>query len=381
MKNVIVDLMVSQPVAGSQFHGGGEYAKTVFKSLCENFSDKANISVYFDSDRFMDEWVYELIKKYGINYCNVKNYDEVNRLAEFLNADVFFAGLISAVKSLDISKQTRVVGVYHGFRSLEMPTEKTAPLYESDIKGKLKERTKLIFRNRYLKKKYDDMKAMIDKCDYIIGVSEHSGYAARIFFPEFDTSKIKVYYSPAKYVVPVEGIEKIQREKYILMLGGNRWVKNAYRGMKAIDNLFLKGHLDGYTVSIVGGIPKSILNKIRNKDRFTSLGYVPAEELEKWYKKCAVFFYPTLNEGFGYPPLEAMKYGTTCVISAVNSLPEIYKDSVYYCNPYDINEMEGRILQALDSPLPEILIDSARKRIEDKQQADLLSLCNLIVDS
>ena len=62
------------------------------------------------------------------------------------------------------------------------------------------------------------MKAMIDKCDYIVGVSEHSGYAARIFFPEFDISKIKVYYSPAKYVVPVEGIEKIQREKYVLML-------------------------------------------------------------------------------------------------------------------------------------------------------------------
>lgn len=381
MKNVIVDLIVSQPVAGSQFHGGGEYVKTVFKTLCENFSDKVSISAFLDPERFMDKWVYDLIAKYNINLCKVKNYKEVENLQEFKKSDVFFAGLLSAVKVLSFPDHMKVIAVYHGFRSLEMPTELTAPLYENTLKGKVKESLKLTFKKKYFNQKYIEMKAMIDKCDYIIGVSEHSGYAARTFFPEFDTSKIKVYYSPAKYIETVEGIDEVQREKYILMLGGNRWVKNVYRGMMAIDNLFSKGYLSGYTVAIVGGIPKSILNKVHNKDRFTPLGYVPAEELEKWYKRCAVFFYPTLNEGFGYPPLEAMKYGTTCVISAVNSLPEIYKDSVYYCNPYDINEMEGRILQALDSPLPEILIDSACKRIENKQKADLLSLCNLIVDA
>ena len=114
---------------------------------------------------------------------------------------------------------------------------------------------------------------------------------------------------------------------------------------------------------------------------FDFYGYVPGDELERAYANCEVFFYPTLNEGFGSPPLEAMKYSKTCIISAVCSLPEIYGAAVYYCNPYDIMEMKNRLLQAIDNKIPVELVISQHNIIREKQNADLRELCEIILSS
>lgn len=380
MKTVLFDLMVSQPVAGSKFHGGGEYVKTVFQKLCLDYLSNIRLIVFYDPKRYLDDWIYEIIRKNRIITYEVHDYSEVRKIPEFSDVNVFFAGLMTGLRTLNFPSNTKVIGIYHGFRSLELPIEKTAPLYENTIKGKVKVYTKLLMGRYYYNRKYKDMKGLISKCTYIVGVSEHSGYAAQVFFPDFPMDKIKVYYSPPKYIETVPGIDEIKKEKFVLMLGGNRWEKNIYRGILALDGLFSKRKMDEYNVRIVGGIPRDILRKIKNKDRFISLDYLSTENLEKTYKACDIFFYPTLNEGFGCPPLEAMKYGTTCVISAVNSLPEIYKDSVYYCNPYDISEMQGRLLQAAENKIPEIAISKHVKYIGDKQRKDLENLCKLIAD-
>jgi len=53
------------------------------------------------------------------------------------------------------------------------------------------------------------------------------------------------------------------------------------------------------------------------------VGYVPAEELPWWYNAAHLFVYPSLYEGFGLPPLEAMACGTPVVTSTAASLPEV----------------------------------------------------------
>ena len=80
------------------------------------------------------------------------------------------------------------------------------------------------------------------------------------------------------------------------------------------------------------------------------------------------------------PPEEAMKYGKTCVVSGVCSLPEIYGDAVYYVNPYDIGEMKNRILWATKEPIEEKLITKRLEQIINKQKDDLDSLCKTIID-
>lgn len=378
MKKIIFDLLISQPVLGSKFHGGGEYAKTVFNELCNNYSHKIQLIAFFDPKRYLDDWIFEAAKENNVKMVPVQTYADVSSHEDFKSADKFIACLMSGVDKVKIPKQMKIIGVYHGFRSLEKPIDWTSPLYESSLKNKLISYTKLICKKKYYERKYQQQKKYIELCDEIIGVSEHSGYAAEMFFPEYDKSHIHVFYSPQKHIDYVEDVNKVVQEKTILMLGGDRWVKNVYRGIKAADELFSNNQLEGYIVKIVGGVPSSIYKKIKNKEKFISLSYLSTEDLEKQYAACDFFFYPTLNEGFGYPPQEVMNYGKTCVISGINSLIEVYRDSVYYCNPYDINEMKCRLLQASEQKISEKIILKNMERITLRQDKDLRKLCDLI---
>lgn len=130
----------------------------------------------------------------------------------------------------------------------------------------------------------------------------------------------------------------------------------------AIDDLYSKGLIDGIKTHILGNLPESIKRKIKNVDKFVFYGYVDSDELEYQYSHCSIFLYPTLNEGFGLPPFEAMKYGKTCVISAVCSLPEVYGDAVYYCNPYDQMEISNRIMLAVNNRIDPAVINKQIKK-------------------
>ena len=132
-------------------------------------------------------------------------------------------------------------------------------------------------------------------------------------------------------------------------------------------------------VVTVGKLPNKIETVIEYKDRFIQYDYVSSEILEGLYADCDFFLYPTLNEGFGMPPLEAMKYGKTCVVSGVCSVPEVCGDAVYYINPYDINEIQTRVLLASENKISPEKIASRLQFVNKKQDADLVSLCEYIL--
>jgi glycosyltransferase involved in cell wall biosynthesis len=70
-------------------------------------------------------------------------------------------------------------------------------------------------------------------------------------------------------------------------------------------------------------------------DEVRFVGYVPAEELPWWYNAADLFVYPSLYEGFGLPPLEAMACGTPVVSSTVSSLPEVVGSGGLLVDPTD----------------------------------------------
>ncbi len=65
------------------------------------------------------------------------------------------------------------------------------------------------------------------------------------------------------------------------------------------------------------------------------LGFVPIETLVVLYRLADVFVFPSLYEGFGLPPLEAMASGAPVVTSNVSSLPEVVGDAALLVDPYD----------------------------------------------
>src|ERR1700731_1810870 len=101
---------------------------------------------------------------------------------------------------------------------------------------------------------------------------------------------------------------------------------------------------------------------VQNDVRF--LGFVPIEVLRTFYDQAKIFIFPSLYEGFGLPPLEAMAHGTPVVTSNVSSLPEVVGNAAVLVNPENVFE----IMRALHR----VLMDrSLRDRMKQRgyQQA------------
>jgi len=77
------------------------------------------------------------------------------------------------------------------------------------------------------------------------------------------------------------------------------------------------------------------------------LGYLPEETLAVMYRLSSVFVFPSLYEGFGLPPLEAMASGTPVVTSNVSSLPEVAGDAAILVDPYDPDALADAMLRVL----------------------------------
>jgi glycosyltransferase involved in cell wall biosynthesis len=83
-------------------------------------------------------------------------------------------------------------------------------------------------------------------------------------------------------------------------------------------------------------------------DRATVLGYVSDGALAELYRRCAVFCYPSLGEGFGLPVLEAMAAGAAVLTSQISSLPEVGGDAVEYVDPHDVRSIAGGLRALLE---------------------------------
>lgn len=93
------------------------------------------------------------------------------------------------------------------------------------------------------------------------------------------------------------------------------------------------------------------------------LGFVPLDTLKVFYKTAAAFVFPSLYEGFGLPPLEAMACGTPVVTSNVSSLPEVAGDAALLVNPENVFDIAAGIREVLtNESLRAELIERGRRR-------------------
>jgi len=91
---------------------------------------------------------------------------------------------------------------------------------------------------------------------------------------------------------------------------------------------------------------------VQNDVRF--LGFVPIEVLRTFYDQAKIFIFPSLYEGFGLPPLEAMAHGTPVVSSNVSSLPEVVGNAAVLVHPENVFEIMRALHRVLlDQPLRE----------------------------
>jgi len=79
-------------------------------------------------------------------------------------------------------------------------------------------------------------------------------------------------------------------------------------------------------------------------------GYVPSDELPAFYSAADLFVFPSLYEGFGLPPLEAMACGTPVVASNASALPEVVGDAALMVDPYSVAALADGMRRVLADP-------------------------------
>jgi glycosyltransferase involved in cell wall biosynthesis len=114
-------------------------------------------------------------------------------------------------------------------------------------------------------------------------------------------------------------------------------------------------HLDLRRAVIRGGV--------QNDVRF--LGFVPIDVLRIFYDTAKVFVFPSLYEGFGLPPLEAMAHGTPVITSNTSALPEVVGTAALLVNPENVFEISRAMYRALTEPeLRERLKEAGKRQAE-----------------
>ena len=91
-------------------------------------------------------------------------------------------------------------------------------------------------------------------------------------------------------------------------------------------------------------------------------GYLPDEDLPALYNAADLFVYPSIYEGFGLPPLEAMSCGCRVITSNTSSLPEVVGDAGIMIDPYDTDALTSSIYEVLTNN--ELRADMVKKGLE-----------------
>jgi glycosyltransferase involved in cell wall biosynthesis len=148
----------------------------------------------------------------------------------------------------------------------------------------------------------------------------------------------------------------LSKESYCVIVGSLDPRKNLQRVLDAVDRL---GHLRDLKFVIVGGNNPRAFNAGRVAQHSDSkhvmwAGFVSDGELKALYESAACLVFPSLYEGFGLPPLEAMYCGCPVIASTHASIPEVCGQAVMYCDATSVDDIADKIsLMMSDSSLRE----------------------------
>ena len=220
------------------------------------------------------------------------------------------------------------------------------------------------------------MWAASNKSDRILTVSEASKRDILRFF-DVPPEKVVVIYNAIdeRFLAPAnpERMDLVKKRyqldhPFVLYVGNIKPHKNLERLIASFarargqcdDNLKLI--IIGDEISKYPGLRQQVhRHKLDKHVRF--LGFQPMETLAAFYRLARAFVFPSLYEGFGLPPLEAMACGTPVVTSNVSSLPEVAGGAALLVDPNDEEAIANGIVRAVtDDPLRKELIELGKQR-------------------
>jgi len=202
-------------------------------------------------------------------------------------------------------------------------------------------------------------KKQAKKADRLIAVSRSTALDLYDIY-KINPKKIFVIYSGINKMFfedePPEKLNKIRSKYYlpdhfILFLSTIEPRKNAVSAIKAFElfqQLYAKMHngVKSDVRLVIAGKPGWLYKEIFQTIRYSKFrkdivyaGFIDDEDKPSLYRLAKLFVYPSIYEGFGFPPLEAMASGTPVITSRISSLPEIAGDAALLVDPFDIQHI------------------------------------------
>lgn len=347
-KLVLYNLAATQPVSGSMRHGGGIYGEIVLRKIIEL---PRNVIVAYDSRHWLNPEMKALCENNSVELVDISQCG-FQSVIDSRGIDIFYSP--QPLDELYRLENCELVVTIHDLRPIELPLDrKMFWRYKMQFSMQLKNLLEILSPSFIRRHRYRKNENFIRKPNLRFAVvSNHSLGSVNLFFPESADKDIPVFYSPSTSLDLVPG--RKEECDFFLLVSANRWEKNCLRAIMALDQLCSEGRLAGKRVIVTGVRSADYFRyRIKNPGIFDFKGYVSDEELNQLYHDAYCFIYPSLNEGFGYPPLEAMRYGVPVLASPFSSISEVCGDAALYFNPFSIDEIKIRIIQLENKTLYE----------------------------
>jgi len=215
----------------------------------------------------------------------------------------------------------------------------------------------------------------------VITVSEFSKKSI-INYTSIPKEKIEIVYNGLSdvFLQPLSSQSKTNYQNYLLTVSSIDPRKNLLSLIKA----FRKADLNNLDLLIVGSESKvfadeGLKEEIKSCPSIIFTGYLSDDALAACYKNAEIFIYPSLYEGFGIPPLEAMASGVPTIVSSAAALPEICGDASLYIDPLYVEDIKTKMeLLTKNKVLRQELVQKGRKQVEryswDKSAAKVACL-------
>jgi glycosyltransferase involved in cell wall biosynthesis len=197
------------------------------------------------------------------------------------------------------------------------------------------------FRERFARQARDAAR----RSDAVITVSAHTASQVEALLG-VERSRIHVVHHGVRALTSVAAA----RGNVVLHVGAIQRRKNVARLVAAFEAM-----PDDWTLVLAGSAgyaAHDIMSRIETspaRGRIRVLGYISLEELSRWYKCARIFAFPSLDEGFGIPVLEAMAAGVPVIASTRGALPEVCGEAAILVNPEDTGTLQDALLALCNS--------------------------------
>ena len=374
---ILFDVISTQ----NSMNGGAEYVIRVLSELLLHKSNQVEVICLYDSCQsfpYKETSPQELSNK-GIKSVDIQN-NQLSRLVSIFNIDLLFIGIAQRFIKFNLSQiRCKCICVIHDFYDYDLEGIHEY-LYRKDMLMLLRMKLRRCKNSIIEKKQKDNFYTFLNKCDNLSIVTVSEFTRASLLNKVIGKDKdIKVLYSPEKIANKNEQIENDVLDslirsnvRFYLIVNAGRILKNAKIALKAFKR-YVELYAPDEKIVTIGFGKTEFVNHI-------DLPFLSSSDLENAYYHSYALIYPSLWEGLGDPPLEAMKYSKPVLCSNVCSMKEILGDAPIYFSPFYESEVFLALLKFHNSDY-QLLSDlsaTCYMHVCKKQKEDLDCLIKMI---